>query len=62
MPGKVCDHAGRLRCVPNCRHANPKHRIEHYAACRCDDSGECCLNPRYRRTYARVRCVPVRRK
>jgi hypothetical protein len=43
--------------VQNCRHANPRHRMERYATCTCEDTGECHLNPYLAITYKSVRCV-----
>jgi hypothetical protein len=57
MNSRVCDHANRKRCVQNCRHANPRHRMERYATCTCEDTGECHLNPYLAITYKSVRCV-----
>ena len=57
MSGKVkCDHAGKPRCNPTCQ-----HRIKHDFPGWCEVSGE-CWDEDTGRLYARVRCVPVRRK
>lgn len=57
----ICDHAGRKRCVPNCRHANPDHIVHHTIEGTCTDPGECSLNPYLdEHTYARVCCRPVK--
>jgi hypothetical protein len=55
----VCDHAGKARChlVPKCR-----HRKSHREGYGCAGETAECRTKEWQLVYAKVRCVPVKRR